>query len=121
MTETLLSPSNILLFGRVVEDLEIKTPSVEPRVPEKYDRTARVVTTDPNQALTGLQIPVVIDGVTLVSGNNILVGRQGSNEHRELNGLYKLVYSREKQPTGSFERSESMNRDDQLWEGLTVL
>jgi Pentapeptide repeats (8 copies) len=31
MTETLLSPSNVLLFGRVVTDLQIVTPAANPR------------------------------------------------------------------------------------------
>jgi len=72
MTETLLSPSNILLFGAVVEDLGNQDASRRSARSGKIRPDRRASSrTDPGQPLTGLKLPVVIDGVTLVSGNNV--------------------------------------------------
>lgn len=83
MTETLLSPSNVLLFGRKVEDLRI-VRSTKP-IPEDAKVLVARVATDANIDLTGAGRPTKIDGVTLLAGNKVLVRKQ--NDKTE-NGLY---------------------------------
>ncbi|MEF2554042.1 hypothetical protein VQ042_22325 [Aurantimonas sp. A2-1-M11] len=80
MTETLLSPSNILLFGRVVEDLDI----VDPPTPISHFEWVDVASVD-NLAFTGT---VAVDEIKLKSKYRILLKNQ--SDSNEL-GVYKFV------------------------------
>ena len=80
MTETLLSPSNILLFGRVVEDLDI----VDPPAPMSNFEIVDLASIN-NHALTGI---VEVDSVRLKPKHRILLKNQ--TDPNEL-GVYKFV------------------------------
>lgn len=83
MTETLLSPSNVLLFGRKVEDLRI-VRSTKP-IPEEAKLLEARVATDANIAFSGANRPASVDGVTLAADDKVLVRRQ---DDKKANGLY---------------------------------
>jgi hypothetical protein len=81
MAETLLSPSNVLLFGRVVADLNIVAPddTISPGL--KPDTRVKVVDTGNVADLT--HAPTNIDGVDLKKNNRVLLTNQGVS-----NGVY---------------------------------
>jgi hypothetical protein len=74
MTETLLSTSNVLLFGRVVEDL--MTPGIE------VDAASDVHVPPPRQGLGP------IDGVNLVANNLVLLNNQDNDND---NGIWLVT------------------------------
>lgn len=84
MTETLLSPSNILLFGRVVEDLRIVDPK-RPARPLKPDAKVRAVSEAPE---TIGNAPPAIDGVTLAADDRVLLTAQTDPKE---NGISRFV------------------------------
>ncbi len=77
MPETLLALSEVLLFGRKVEDLAI---------PDRFKHEARVATTDELAAFSGLG---PIDEVDLVVGDTVLVHLQ---KNKAENGLYTVQF-----------------------------
>jgi hypothetical protein len=83
MTETLLSPSNVLLFGRRVEDLKI----IDPKLAFIKVRAATIATDgasgDGNIKLTGTS--ETIDGITVVPKDRVLVKDQTNTKN---NGVY---------------------------------
>lgn len=82
MTETLLSPSNVLLFGRIVEDLEIVIPKRKPPGGLKAF-SAVAATTAKLPKLEGL---LTIDTRQLADGEIVLVKNQ---EDETENGIYE--------------------------------
>jgi hypothetical protein len=84
MSETLLSQSNILLFGRIVEDLAIIQDNGK-EVPEDAFRV-RLATTAP---IDLTNVHGVIDGHPLKVGNNILVKDQATAD-KVKNGIYRV-------------------------------
>ncbi len=86
MAETLLSPSNVLLFGRKVEDLKIVEPvTLPPGIRKKVD-----VASTANIPL-GADVAGSIDGVAVKNGLRVLLKDQTSTAE---NGLYKVVRKR---------------------------
>jgi hypothetical protein len=77
MTESLLSTSNILLFGRVVEDLTITRPP-----PDTANAKAKAATVKHMLNLNGLDAG---DGTVLAVGDSVLVLEQ---ENAQANGIY---------------------------------
>ena len=82
MPETLLSPSNILLFGQVISDLEVG----EPQESAAADREVKVATNHRLDALSTLLVPV--DGVPVVEGDEVLVKDQGNSR---VDGVYTVA------------------------------
>ncbi|MET0943146.1 MAG: hypothetical protein ABWY13_17480 [Mesorhizobium sp.] len=87
MPETLLSPSNVLLFGRVVADLEIVEPVVFPR-PQVGVQVAVATTANVN---IGNPVANAIDGVATRNGMRVLVRAQTTAAQ---NGLYVIRQQR---------------------------
>jgi hypothetical protein len=81
MTETLLSPSNILLFGRKVEDLEVVESVTKPVIKFTVDIAYKTNVTKANALATADQ------GVRLRKGMLVLLAGQTTTSE---NGLYKL-------------------------------
>jgi hypothetical protein len=67
MTETLLSPSNVLLFGRRVEDLQIISPRASITASVRSATTGNIV-------LNG--VPQPVDGTNVRAGRSVLVKNQ---------------------------------------------
>ncbi len=76
MTETLLSTSRILLFGRVVTDLQID----DPKISLKADHTVDVATDAPVETRGHPEV----DGVAVGAGNRVLV----KDNRPKKNGIY---------------------------------
>ncbi len=112
MAETLLSLSEVLLFGRVVEDLQVSSAAETLRA--KAATTANLGA----GALKGLG---PIDGVGLASGDHVLVRSQASNQG---NGLYSVasntahVWTQQKLPKGAivFVEPGGTANGDTFWE-----
>jgi hypothetical protein len=81
MTETLLSPSNILLIGRVVEDLNIVDP-----IFAGGGTVIRVRAASPGVPVV-LNGPQVVDGVNVTNGHVVLVKDQVNPVD---NGIYQV-------------------------------
>jgi hypothetical protein len=79
MPETLLSPSNILLFGRIVEDLQIVEPTAT------ADITVVAATT---HSITQLKGHPTVDGIVLAAADEVLVKNQRSPRR---NGVYAVA------------------------------
>jgi hypothetical protein len=108
MTETLLSPSNVLLFGRVVEDLQIVTPQIRP--PSGLKRIDVVAaTTAPLAALNGL---LNIDTRLLADGERVLVKDQ-ADPNRWQNGIYQAR-------AGAWNRAPQAKNEKQFGRGFFV-
>jgi hypothetical protein len=108
MTETLLSPSNVLLFGRKVEDLAIVPPRMEPA--GNVRRARLVLTTN----ITPLQGPQTIDGITVANKDRVLVTAQAANTD---NGIYVADTS---SATAAWTRAKDAKKDKHFVGGMDV-
>ena len=79
MAETLLSLSEVLLFGRCVEDLQIRSPNLAAATPADLTTTRRVP--------GGLRGRPTIDGVAVAAGDIVLVRHHSP----AINGLYTVA------------------------------
>lgn len=84
MTETLLSPSGLLLFGRVVEDLDIIDPRIELSPSQHSDVKVKAASTA-NSSLSGVN---TIDGVPLKKNDRVLLKDQTNTAEM---GVYQYV------------------------------
>jgi hypothetical protein len=89
MTETLLSPSNILLYGRKVEDLEIVEPISNPA--KKYKAQHAVEVAYFSNITPASALAPVEQGVRLRKGMRVLLANQTTPSE---NGLYKVKDNR---------------------------
>lgn len=80
MTETLLSASDILLFGRIVKDLAVVSPDLD--LPTDYE--TRVATDRPYEVL---EDHIEVDGVVVAQADKVLVKNQ---KPRTANGIYTV-------------------------------
>jgi hypothetical protein len=83
VTETLLSPSNILLFGRTVTDLAVTRMSVVPRA---WDAAVDLALTTP--VVVANPLPSPQQGVDIQRGMRILLTAQAAAAE---NGIYRVV------------------------------
>jgi hypothetical protein len=112
MAETLLSISEVLLFGRVVEDL--RTGSVDETLQANAATTA-------NLAAGAFQGLGPIDTVALAAGDHVLVRSQNNNIN---NGLYSVgldannLWTQQKLPKGTtvFVRPGGNTHANTFWE-----
>lgn len=79
MAETLLSISEVLLFGRCVEDLQVRNPNLAAATPADLTTTRRVP--------GGLRGHPTIDGVVVANGDIVLVRHHSP----AVNGLYTVA------------------------------
>lgn len=114
MPESLLTPTDILLFGRRVTDIEIKRPKPEGAI------QVEAVSTNPPMNFAGAGDPANFDGVEVPAGCLVLVARPDP----ERNGVYKVE-------KGDWERQPSTAGDivsvkmgnnyaGSLWEAVEV-
>jgi hypothetical protein len=111
MTETLLSPGNVLLFGRRVEDLKIDTPTKAlPAAARRIDVQAATTTNLPN-----LADHLLIDGVQLnASGQHVLVKDQ---EDANKNGVWTTAAAG---AANNWTRHADADTDDDFKGGMLV-
>jgi len=105
MTETLLSPSNVLLFGRIVEDLRIIVPK---KTPPAGLRRIKAKAVAGNQ--TTLSAAPIIDGYQTVAGDPVLL--TGQTDDKE-NGVYIVA-------AGAWNRAPQLNNNRKIQRGLIV-
>jgi hypothetical protein len=86
MTESLLSLSNIQLFGQLVEDLQVI--GVDPDVDSGVVTNVNAATTPTPPPLPALNGPQIVDGVNLVPNDSVLVKDLGNPNN---NGVYAVV------------------------------
>ena len=77
MTESLLSFSEVLLFGRVVDDLAVRAKGI--------DFDTRLATVDKVSNFNDVDLE--IDGFDIADGDAILVRRNNANQ----NGIYTVA------------------------------
>ena len=83
MAETLLSPSNVLLFGRVMEDLTISPPLDFP------PNTKNAALTLPDNFDVTQDIPETVDGEKSKGKSRFFL--KVNNQHQEQIGIYKRI------------------------------
>jgi hypothetical protein len=110
MTETLLSPSNILLFGRKVEDLDIIPPLRTLAAPRRIKPVRVRAASTPAGGNVTLNAPQTVDTITLNAKDLVLVKDQTNPVE---NGVYIVK-------AGAWDRHESLDQNSNLSEDLFV-